>query len=349
MKSFLNYLFVAFMAFTLVAIGATAGLQAALLTLFVYGVVLVPWRSQPAGQLCVTTFNDKLYANGILQQVVDMLTPISAFSTDFSGSLGRPGDTLVVPLYGAITSTTFTQATDVMEQTGGTVSAVTLTINARKIVPVDLTTQQLIDSSASNNMDAFQYQMAESLASMVVTDVLSTFTVSNYGAPTTTASANFKLDAITAIRVALNAKLCPKGNRTLIIDDAVEAGIFSDTNIVLALNRGGNQTINEGDIGRLLGFNIITTTNLGMASISRIGIACGKGAAAVAFRSLGDVYPEEDYAAREVVTHSGTGISLLYTRHWSRPQAKWFLNLQALYGYVKAVTLQGHIVCTATT
>ncbi len=40
---------------------------------------------------------------------------------------------------------------------------------------------------------------------------------------------------------------------------------------------------------------------------------------------------------------------MLYSRHWSRAQAKWFLNLQCLYGYSKAVTLQGHIVCTATT
>ena len=296
-----------------------------------------------------TTFNDKLFADSLFQQVVDLLAPLRAFSTDFSGITGRPGDAVIVPLYGAVTSTTFTQATDVMEQTGGVVSAVTVTINSRKITPVDITSQQLADSSAAGNMDAFAYQMAQSMAGMVMADVLSAFTVSSFGAPVTTASANFKLDAITALRVALNGKKCPMGGRTIIVDDSVEAGIFSDTNLVLALNRGNAGTINEGNIGRVLGFDIITTTAMPLNAISLIGIACGKGALAVAFRNIGHLLPDEEYAAKEVVTDPATGLSMLYTRHWSRPQAKWFLNMQALYGYSKAVTLQAHLVTTATT
>lgn len=347
---FFSTLVLALIAFTIGVIAFTSGIAPALITLFVASAILTPWN-QPRlqAQLNLTTFNDKLYADEILQQVVDMLAPLRAFSTDFSSVAKMPGDTVVVGLFGNITSTTFTQATTVMEQTGGLISAVTVNLTARKITPVDLTSQQLADSSNANKMDAFAYQMSQSLASMVMTDILSTFTVTDYGAPTTTASANFKLDAIAAVRVALNSKLCPKQNRFLIIDDAVEAGIFSDTNLVLALNRGNGATINEGDIGRVLGFDVITTTNLPLNSISMIAIGCGKGAAAVAFRNVGDLLPDEEYAAKEVMTDSATGLSMLYTRHWSRAQAKWFLNLQALYGYSKAITKQGHVVCTATT
>ena len=296
-----------------------------------------------------TLFNDKLFAENFFQQVVEMLAPLRAFSTDFPSITKSAGDTVIVPLYGATTATTFTQATDVMEQTGGLITAVTVTVNSRKITPVDITSQQLADSSGANNLDAFAYQMAQSTAAMIMSDIFSAFTVTNYGAPTTTASANFKLDAITALRVALNGKKCPKNGRSIIVDDAVEAGIFSDTNLVLALNRGNASTINEGDIGRVLGFDVISTTALPLNAISMIGIACGKGALAVAFRNVGDLLPDEEYAAKEVVTDSATGLSMLLTRHWSRAQAKWFLNAQALYGYSKAVTLQGHIVCTATT
>ena len=137
--------------------------------------------------------------------------------------------------------------------------------------------------------------------------------------------------------------------RSLILDDACEAGLFSDTNVVLATNRGNGSTINEGNLGKLLGFDIYTPTSFPLNAISLIGIAVSKGAAAVAFRSLDGLLPQDEYAAYEVLTDSETGISALYTRHWNRAAAKWFVNMQALYGYAAAITLQGHCICTATT
>lgn len=296
-----------------------------------------------------TTFNDKIFAAQAFQQVVDLLSGLSAFSTDFSSDAARPGDTIVAPLFGNVTATTFTQAADVMEGTGGLISAVTIPLTSRKIAAVDLTTGQLADSSNTSAFDAFAYQLSSSLATMVWTDIMSLFTVSSYGAPTTTASANFKLDAVTAVRVALNAKKCPRDMRTLILDDACEAGLFSDTNVVLATNRGGSGTINQGEIGPLLGFNIVTPTAFPLNAISLIGVAVRKGAAAVAVRSLKGLLPEEEYQYHEVLTDDQTGLSMLVTRHFNRAAAKFFINAQMLYGYVKAVTLQGHMICTATT
>lgn len=296
-----------------------------------------------------TLFNDRLFATQAFQQVVDMLAPLNAFSTDLSSLAGRQGESITVPLFGTATATTYTQAADVMEGTGGSITAITVTLNARKIVPVDVTTQQLADSANAGNYDAYAQQMSAALSTMIFQDILSMFTVTNFGAPTTTASANFKLDAVLAARVALNNKKCPRANRTLLLDDSVEAGLFSDTNLVLALNRGGNQAINEGDIGRVLGFDIMTPSAFPLNGISLIGIAVGKGAAAVAFRGLQNLLPEQEYEAFEVLSDSATGISALYTRHWNRAAGKYFMNMQALYGYSKALTLQGHCITTATT
>lgn len=296
-----------------------------------------------------TIFNDRLFATTAFQQVVDSLTPLNAFSTDISPLASRPGTSISVPLFGAATATTFTQAADVMENTGGTITAVTVNMTARKIVPIDITTAQLADSANAGNYDAFAYQMGSALSTMIWSDILSVFTVSAFGAPTTTASANFKLDAITAVRVALNGKKCPKMGRSLILDDACEAGLFADTNVVLATNRGNGGTINEGDIGSLLGFTVYTPTSFPLNAISLIGVGVSKGAAAVAFRSLDGILPQEEYVAYEVLTDSATGLSALYTRHFNRSSAKFFCNMQALYGYAAAVTLQGHCICTATT
>ena len=295
-----------------------------------------------------TLFNDLLFAQTAFQQVVNQLAPLRAFSTDLSAIAGSPGASITVPLFGSATTTTYAEASDVMEQTGGSITAITVTLNSRKITPVDITTTQLANSANAGNFDALAFQMSSSMASTVFQDILSVFTVTNYGVPTTTASANFKLDAIAAVRTALNSKKCPRIGRSLILDAGVEAGIFSDTNIVLALNRGGSQTINEGDIGRLLGFDIYTPNSFPALGISLIGIGVGRGAAAVAFRGVQDLVPENDYVAREVLTDAETGISMLYTRHWSRAAGKFFCNLQALYGYAKAITLQGHCITTAT-
>lgn len=296
-----------------------------------------------------TTFNDKIFADTVLQQVIDLLAPLRAFSTDISSAAKAKGDAVIVPLFGTITTTTFTQATDVYEQAGGGITAVTVTLDHRKITPVDLTVQQLIDSSAANKMDQFAYQMAASCASMVLTDILSVFTVTNFGAPTTTASANFKVDALAALRIALNAKNCPKMGRSLIIDDGVEAGLLSDTNLLYANQQGSSRTLDEGEFGRKMGFDIFSTTIFPTNSISLIGVACGKAGVAVAMRQIGDTLPGEEYAAVEVVEDAASGIGMTYSRHWSRAQGKWFLNMHALYGFSKAVTKQVQLVCTATT
>ena len=77
-----------------------------------------------------TTYNDKIYGQKVLQQLNSLLLPIRAFTTDISDELKGPGDAVVVPLYGNTTTTTFTQSTTVMEQTGGTLSAITVTLDS---------------------------------------------------------------------------------------------------------------------------------------------------------------------------------------------------------------------------
>ena len=66
-------------------------------------------------------------------------------------------------------------------------------------------------------------------------------------------------------------------------------------------------------------------------------------------RGLQNLLPEDEYAAFEVLTDGRSGISALYTRHWNRAAGKWFCNMQALYGYAAAITLQGHCITTVTT
>jgi hypothetical protein len=84
-------------------------------------------------------------------------------------------------------------------------------------------------------------------------------------------------------------------------------------------------------------------------SVSLVGFACGQDAIAVAMRNLGDYLPAGDYEAVEQFVDNETGISALYTRHWSRAQGKYFINLHCLYGYATAVTGALKVFTTPTT
>jgi hypothetical protein len=288
-----------------------------------------------------TTFNDKLYGQTAFQSLVEYLTPISAFATDISSEVKSEGDAVIVPLFGAIATTTFTQGTTVYEQSGGLISAITVNLDKRKITPMDITLQQLAESSNVGRWDQYAMQLGKSMAETVLKDIWSLLLTTNFGAAIiTTAVANYdRAELIEARKQLLKAGV--RGEKTFLGDMDVEAALLSDTNLVLALNRGdAGRTITEGNLGRLFGMNILSSDVLPLNSISLCGFACGKNAIAVAMRSLGNFLPTGDYEAVEQYTDDETGISALYTRHWSRAQGKYFANLHCLYGYSVAVTTE---------
>lgn len=296
-----------------------------------------------------TTYNDKIFGQKVLQQLNTLLFPLKAFTTDISDELKGEGDSVTVPLYGNVTTTTFTQSTTVMEQTGGLISAVTVSLDKRRITPIDLTHQQLIESSAAARPDNFTRQMAKSIAKTVLTDILSVVTTVNFGeANTTTASASWaRAMLITARKAALDAGI--DSELSLVTNRLIESALLGDDKITLALNRGDAMAIKEGELGHLLGMDIYASGVFPTNSISMNAFVCGKDAVAVAFRRISDVLPDGEFEAMEEMIDDETGLSMLYTRHWSRAQAKWFINMHCLYGYSAAVTGALKLFHTATT
>ena len=296
-----------------------------------------------------TVFNDKIYGQTAFNALRDFLTPLSAFSTDITNQVRGEGDAVIVPLFGAIATTTFTQSTTVMEQSGGLISAITVTLDKRKITPMDLTHQQLAESSNAGRFDQYAFQLGKSMAETVLADVWSLILTTNFGtAIITTASANYDRVELVAARKALRAAGA-RGNYTFLGNLDIEAALLSDTDITLALNRGDSMAIKEGNLGRLMGMDILASDVLPLNSISLTGFACGQDAIAFASRNLGQYLPDEDYAAIEPLMDEETGLSALYTRHWSRAQGKWFCNLHMLYGYSVGVSSALKVFTTPTT
>jgi len=286
----------------------------------------------------MTTFNDTLFGQTAFQQLVDILLPLNVFSTDLSSEVASPGSAVVVPLFGNVTSTSFVQGSSAYEGTGGTISAITVTVDKRYITPIDVTPQQLADSSNASRLDMFAGQLAQATANKLLQDVFSVLTTTNFGAAilTTASSSYARAQLITARQKMLQAGV--RGAKSLVINTDVEAALLGDDKITLALNRGDNMAIKEGMLGRLLGFDIYSSDVLPTNSISLIGFCAGKEGIAVAMRNLGNYLPSEEYAAFEQYVDPDSGISMLYTRHWNRAAGKWFINTHVLFGYSAAVT-----------
>ena len=296
-----------------------------------------------------TVFNDTLFGQTAFQALVDLLTPLSAFSTDISAEVKSEGSAVVVPLFGNITTTTFTQSTTVMEQTGGALSAITVTLDKRKITPIDLTLQQLAESSNAGRWDKWAYQLGKSMAQTVLTDIWSLLLTTNFGAAViTTASANYTRTQLIEARRQLKIAGV-RGNYSFIGNSVIEGGLLGDTNIVNALNRGDTTAIKNGDLGMLFGLQTYMSDVIPSNSISLTGFACGQEGIAFAMRDLGNYLPSGDYEAVEQMVDDETGITALYTRHWSRAQGKYFANLHCLYGYSAAVTGAVKLFTTPTT
>lgn len=297
----------------------------------------------------MTTFNDTLFGQTVFQQLVDILLPLNIFSTDLSSEVVAPGSAVVVPLFGNVTSTSFVQGASAYEGTGGTISAITVTMDKRYITPVDLTPQQIADSSNARRIDAFGMQLAQATANKLLQDVFSVLTTTNFGAAVlTTASANYsRTQLIEARKQLISAGV--RGPKAFVGNMAVEGALLNDTNLVLALNRGDNVAIKEGTLGKLFGLDIYGTDVLPTNSISLIGFCAGQEGVAVAMRNLGNYLPAEEYAAFEQYVDSDSGISMLYTRHWNRSAGKWFINTHVLFGYSAAVTGAVKLFTTPTT
>lgn len=285
-----------------------------------------------------TTFNDKIFAQTAFQQLTAMLTPFSIFARDISPTAAQKGDTVIVPLFGNATTTTFSQSTTVYEQSGGVVSAITVTLDKRDITPVDLTAQQLAESSAAGRFDAFAEQMARAHAERMLSHLFAAITTGSFGtAAVSTAIANYDRDVLPLIRKAhVNAGV--RGPKALVINPDVEANFLSDSNLTLALNKGDVSAMRDGELGRLYGYDIYSAPELGANAISLVGFATGRNAMAIAFRGLGDFLPPEEYAAIETLTDDESGLAMLYTRHWSRASGRWFLNMHSLFGFANAIT-----------
>lgn len=289
-----------------------------------------------------TLFNDTIYAKKGLDAFRAALAPFFAFAHDFSEEARNVGDAIIVPRYDAMSPTTFAYANNSnfpYEGTDGTAAAITVNLNQHQIVPLDLSDKDLASSSAAR-MDNFAVQQAHALAKKVIQNIWSQVTTGSFGAAVvTTAVANWNtLSPIKTMRKTLSDRNVPTDNRSLFVNTEIYNSMLDITVVQQANTFGSTDTIRNGKIGRVLGFDLYESTIIPANGISLAAFAVHADALAVAMRYLepGD---RGQYAAAFAVSDPETGITIGYRRHYNPGKGKWFLNMEALFGFANGLTL----------
>ena len=171
-------------------------------------------------------FDDKIFSQQILQQVLPLIAPMRAFARDFSSEASAIGNAIAVPLVGTATATTFSQASDVYEQTGGSVSAITVSLTSNHIVPVDITDLQALNNSPAR-AEVFAQSAANALAGRVWSTIAGLVTSTNFGAIVTTlAAASWGVTQVRKLKLTLDQRDVTKMGRSLFIPVEVEDALL---------------------------------------------------------------------------------------------------------------------------
>jgi hypothetical protein len=279
-----------------------------------------------------TNLTDINFAEKALQGFVATLLPLNAFSTNFEPTPVPPGNTVIVPLIGAVTATTFGGAYNVC---GGTMTGITVTINRHKVVQIgqsDLTAA----SSSVANLDRFAFQQGAGLAIAVLQDVFTLLTTANFAIASSLGNQAFGVTTILKGRTDLNNNKAPAIGRALVLDVAPYSALLSLTTFNAAYAFGSTDPLREGSIARVLGFDVYETNGL-PGTNSVMGFVAVPAAIAIANRYL---QPQDTTYYRDArpVSDPNTGATFGIRRHYDPNTGTEYVNMECNYGYAAGIT-----------
>jgi hypothetical protein len=286
-----------------------------------------------------TNFDDEIFSQAALEGYTATLLPLSRFSINYMPEPAPKGNTVLVPLIGALTATTFsTYAT-----TNGSLSAVTVTINRHKIVGVGQSDLDAANSSIAQ-LERFGFQQGAALALAVLQDIASLWTTAaaNFALATAVSIVDFGIAQIRAGRKLLSNSKAPANNRVMILDVDPFDNLLGISNFIQVNLSGSNETLRDGRIGRALGFDIFESNGL-PGTNSVMGFMGHPSAIAIAMRYLMPQAGHKYDIARPVADNE-TGAVFGIRAHYDENSGNRYVNLEANYGYSVGITHGGRVL-----
>jgi hypothetical protein len=282
-----------------------------------------------------TQYAAKIYLQEALQAFMATLMPVTAFGRNFSPQASAKGDAVIVPRVSALTATTFGNT---YENSGGELVATTVNLTNHRIVGVDITDRQALENGSAV-VGTYFAQAGKALGKLVVQDILSLVTTTNFGSAFATTSASlWTLTQVRSGRKTLRDRDVDTDVASLVLDNDIFDSLLGSSNISQYLQYGTTSAIMEGRIPRLVGLNLIESNIIPLNSMTLAGFVVHPDAIAVGMRYLAPQRPEE-YDMAEAITDAETGLTIGYRQHYSKATGKLHMNLECLFGYAVGLSL----------
>lgn len=198
---------------------------------------------------------------------------------DYSDTARQKGDTIDVPMPGAITTVSVSPAATPPVTTGVTPEKATITLDQWYEAPFYLTDKEVLDAVAGivpRQAEAAIKSLAEHLNAAILNLYKGIYGYT--GTAGTTPFASDVTDAVQARKILLQQQ-CPVGDRRCVLSPEAEAqGLMIRAFQDASFSASGGQELREGQIGRKLGFDFyvdqqMPTHTSGAATSSTTGTA----------------------------------------------------------------------------
>lgn len=283
----------------------------------------------------LTNVKDIKVAQNALQPFMASLTPLRAFSTNFSPEPADKLDTVRVPVVGT-PSESSDFAGNYTDNADSTVTVAPVVLNRHKYKTVHVTAREAAETAVPV-LETLVASAVKQLAEDVLVDIFSEITAANYGAPAITAlnADAFDYKKVLKIREACSQAKMPITDRSLILDDAYYTNLLADDvvskSFVLPVSQPG---IVEAQLRRIGGFDVYPSTVIPENGEKLAGFAAHPSGLAVAMRYL---VPVAKYDEAGAVTDPETGLTFGYLRYTETNSNRIFVTVECLYGFKTAI------------
>lgn len=282
----------------------------------------------------LTNMQARIFADGAVRKLNQILTPLNAFSTSFNGDAAKKGDTIRVPVFPTVSAGAFAGDYSAADTT---IVGVDITLDQHYFKSVAFTDREIAESPADyfGNMGA---QLGKAVAAKVLTLTMGAVTAANYGDAAgdkvVVAAAGFGTDSIADIRSACVKKGIHPSDAGLVLGEDHFTALLKTTQLTAQLY-GGTEAIREGRVPQLLGFDGIYESNIVPDNGENLaGFACARQALGVGMRYL-EPQSMEAIIDAGMATDDESGVTLGVRVIPEPLKGKVHYVVEALWGFAK--------------
>lgn len=229
--------------------------------------------------MALTNFIPQLWSGALLAHLDKAHVVANLVNRNYEGMIRQAGDTVIINQLGDITVKDYVENTDVEAPEDLSTTKKTLTIDKQKYFNFQIDDVEKAQG-AGNLMDAAMQRAAYALADETEKIILTAIDTdaANKLAPVAALDETNIYKELVKVKVAMDKKNVPSQGRWLVVSPDTHALLLQDTRFVATGGSMAEETLRNGFIGRVLGFDVYLSNNLstltnGNAAIAGVNMA----------------------------------------------------------------------------